>query len=263
MSIIITIASDKGGVGKTASTAALGHLLAEKGYSVLLIDSDPQGNLSSKFGYTPQERYDNYIGNLITEYINNSKQHPISYYINKTDDVDIIISDQRLDATYGVLSNTPVLNTLIFKNIIQDILAYKQYDFILFDTRPALRSEVGAALAASDWVLIPVLAANDAISGANDILEFSANIRQLNPKLKTLGVFFNRIQTRTKAFKEANEFLRGEWENYVLDTWIPQSQDVVNAENNDSPVTKAYPHSKASKAFISLMEEVLARVIQK
>lgn len=261
---VLCIASDKGGVGKTATAAALCYSLAQRGNKVLLIDSDPQGNLSNKFGFGFDNRQENYIGKYIEHKVNHKAIYLEDFIHHNPNfpNIHIIVSDQRLDAEYANLDKNPHLSTQIFKILCDEVKALHRYDYIVIDTRPALRTEVGSALCASDYVLIPILAAADAIIGANDVFDYIHNLSEItgNP-IKVAGVFFNRVSGRTKAFKELDPFVRDSWRDYVLQTIIPQSQDVVNAENNGMPVTKYAPKSKVSLAFEELLDEVVNRFV--
>lgn len=261
---VICFANNKGGVGKTTSCAALGYLLTKRGYSVLLIDADPQGNLSTRFGF--DNRNDMNLGSLIKNRRDDETENiMIESYIHHCEgfkNIDIVISDLRLDGEYVSLSADNINSTTIFRDIVYDVRMLDVYDFILIDTRPALTNEVASTFMAADWVMIPIEAGQDSIVGANNMMAFMAKCRKLNSGLKTLGVFFNRVSNRTKAFNEMLPMVKGGWSSALFETVIPQNQSVVNAENEALPLPYKFPSSKAAKAYEKLLDEVVKRLEQ-
>lgn len=261
---VITIATNKGGAGKTTSTAAIGDILARRGYSILLIDADPQGNLSKRFGYAPNGSSENYLGNLIRDRMDKDCEHKdISYYINHSAEnprIDIIVSDLRLDGVYGYMNGKGALGTMVIKKIMSEVKALGRYRYILVDTRPSLNNEVAAVLIATDYVLIPVEPTEDAILGADSTISFAASCREINPGLRTLGVFMTKVYDRNKSFREAAPVIRESWQGSVFKTLIPRSQDADNAGNEGKPVTTMFSNKKLAKRYEQLVEEALQRI---
>lgn len=262
--ITISIANNKGGVGKTTTTAAFADLLSKRGKKVLLIDADPQGNLSGRFGYDTDEQLPNYLGALIEDRRAKGNEHKsLEEYIQHSGEyprIDIIVSDLRLDEVYTSLNGNNLASTAIFSIIVEEARAMDKYDFILIDARPALNNEISSAFVGSNYVVIPIEAAGDSIIGANAMVGFMAQARAFNPKLELLGVFFNKVVDRTKSFHELEPMVKGGWGDKLFDTKIPRIQDVVNAENAGAPVTAKYPNCKASKAYSKLLDEVVSRI---
>ena len=261
--VSICVANNKGGVGKTTACSALAYLLSKKDKKVLLIDADPQGNLSSRFGFNAQKQSPNYIGALIQDRMRQNDHKPVTEYINKLYnhvDIDIIISDLRLDSDYQELSTDTIASATLFKELISEIEALNIYDYIMIDTRPALSSAVSTVFAAVDYVLIPIDAGMDSIVGANSMMAFMAKCRKLNPGLSLLGVFFNRVQNRSLTFKEAQPFVKEGWKDRLFETIIPHTQNAVKAENEGKPVTQMFSSEKITKAYKSLLDEMEARL---
>lgn len=264
----ICIANNKGGVGKTTSTAAFADLLSKRGYRVLLIDADPQGNLSGRFGYsadTPESAIPNYLGSLIEDRFRSIEHQPLGYFISHLEEfprIDIIYSDIRLDGVYTMLTADSIASATMFRKLFTEIRSLDLYDYILIDARPAVNNEVSSIFIGCDYVIIPLEASWDSIVGANTIYQFMAKSRDLNPNLKLLGVFFTKVQDRTTSFHKLMPMVQGNWAKDLFETKIPRNQDVVNAENDGYPVTYRKPACKASKAYNKLLDEVVERLAQ-
>ena len=261
---VISIVTNKGGVGKTTSAAAIGDILARRGYTVLLIDADPQGNLSKRFGYMPNGTAENYFGELIFDRMDRNRDHEdIGFYINHTEEhprIDIIISDLRLDGAYGSMAGQGTLGTVVIKKIVAELKNLGKYDYILIDTRPSLNNEVAAVLIATDYILIPVEDSEDSLLGCDNTLAFAGSCREINPDLKTLGIFMTKAYDRNKSFREASTVVNESWKEHVFNTVIPRSQDAYNAGNAGKPVTTMYSNKRLSKKYEQLVEEALNRM---
>jgi len=257
--IVISIANNKGGVGKTTTAAAFADLLSKRGKNVLLVDADPQGNLSGRFGFDTNAPIPNYLGALIIDRMADGDHQTLPYYIQKTSykRIDIIVSDLRLDGVYSTLSADSIASATMFRTIIDEAKKLDRYDYILIDDRPALSNEVSSAFIASDYVIIPIQPAMDSVIGANSMVQFMGKSRKLNPTLQLLGVFFTQVVDRTTSFHELLPQVKGAWDKKLFETKIPRNQDVVNAENDGVPVTAKYPACKASKAYAKLLDEVV------
>lgn len=268
--ITITIATNKGGTGKTTSIAAMADVLARRGNRVLVIDTDPQGNLSSRFGYDPTDLQKNYIGNLIYDRMGikkdddgNEIHKDIREYINSTQmspRVDIVISDIRLDDAFKLMCNDSLYGTTIMRKIISEIRKLDMYDYILIDTRPSLGNEVAAIFIAANYVLIPIVPSKDAMYGANSAMQLMIKCRDANRNLKLLGIFTTMVYDRNKSYREVAPVLKENWEKYLFNTSIPRSQDAVNAENRSEPVTFAFSNKKLAKKYELLTDEIVERL---
>lgn len=263
---VITISTNKGGAGKTTSAAAIADVLSRRGNEVLVIDADPQGNLSKRFGYVPlpNQFKENYLGALIRDRIGADQNHnELGYYINECAGyprIKIIVSDLRLDGDYSVMNAQQVSGTLIFRNIIHEIRELDRFDYIVIDTRPSLANEIGAIFIGSDYIIIPVEPTEDAIFGADATIKFAGTCRAMNPNLKVLGIFMTKCYDRNRSFREAIPVVRGSWQKGVFDTLIPRSQDADNAGNDGQPVTSKFSNKKLAKKYEQLVEEMMVRM---
>ena len=272
--IVISVSNNKGGVGKTTTVAALADLLSKKGKNVLLIDADPQGNLSNTFNYMGEGQnqiLDNYLGNLLKDRMRAvqddapDKCVKLDYFILSSTEfprIDLICSDIRLDGTYAELNAGGVRYAYIIADIIEEAKAMDKYDYILVDSRPAMNNEVAMFLLGTDYVIIPVEPAKHAILGANAMARFVLTTAKQRPSLKILGAFMTKVVDRTKSFHDFLPMVQNGWDKMLFETRIPYNQDVINSENLSAPVTYRKPACKASKAYIKLCDEVVARIEQ-
>lgn len=256
----IAVCSNKGGVGKTTAVGCLGHVLGQEGYRILLIDADPQGNLSNRFGYDPTEHNEVQLSAAINNALSNT---PVSSknFICKTsyENVDIIPSDDRLSLSKNdLLSAIVQINVNAYKAIIEDIES--SYDYIIFDTRPSLDEEIAQILFCVDWIIIPVNTGHDSIQGASQTIQYQIKCKRGNKNLQVAGVFFNRVNTRTLSAQEIIPQLNDALEGYVFKTIIPAIEDAVKSENISKPITAVFPKSKLTKAYRELAKEVHEKI---
>lgn len=268
--VTLCLANNKGGIGKTTTTAAFAHLLAKKGKRVLVIDADPQGNLSMVFRYmpqTPEDLRDNYIGALLRDRMDNvgtpDNARPITDFICSLGEfprIDLICADLRLDGIYSELNAGGMKYSFVIADIINEIRALDVYDYILIDCRPAMNNEVAMFLAGTDNVIIPVEPALFSVLGANAMAQFVAQNRRVNKNLKILGVFMTKVKDNTSSFHGLQPMVKEGWDKKLFRTTIPYNQDAINSENVVEPVTYRKPACKASKAYAKLIEEVVERI---
>lgn len=259
MAITISLCSHKGGVGKSTSAACFADLLAKEGKRVLLVDTDSQGNLSGRFGYPPTPRPPVTLGDVVRNILSDEPK-PLKEFVLKTEfeNIDIIPNNDSYalavrDLLKGVMAG---VNSYLF--LVRELSP--SYDYIIFDTKPSVDSEVQQALLASDWVIIPMEAADDSINGAGNMLRFVKGCHKGNPKLRVAGLFFNAVDMRTTTAKAYVPQMQESWKELMFKTVIPYSQDARKAEGFHEPVTEAFPNGKVAAAFRELLKEVEERV---
>lgn len=266
--IIITITSNKGGVGKTTTAAALCDVLRSK-YKVLLVDTDPQGNCAGKFGFETPTSLGKLGELLISVTMKQTKAEPIQDYIvtnEKYPNLGILHGGKMLKTScYDYIFSANASGALkCFKRIFAQIKDLNYFDFIIVDTAPTYGNEMSAILNATDYTLLPTIAEADSVEGVDVALRFIADAREDNPSLKVAGIFLNRVYDKDSSTQVVEPFIRGTWGNDVLQTRIPDNRSAVSkAINEGEPITTRQPNSKASQAFIALTEEVLERVTKK
>ena len=282
---VIVIASQKGGVGKTISTASLADIISHKQKrSVLVIDADPQGFISSFFGFLPSQNIPNNLASYltgrslaattptelppITYYINPARQYvPRSDKRNDYENLDIIPSNSGLTNIYNVLNANANANS-IFREFFNELRALDKYDYILVDTKPTIDNTLLQIMFGADYLLVPSTDSKLSFMGANTIGAVYQQVHNQraaqgdSTNIEFLGMFLNMIKTNTKAERSLNGIGIEKYlgKNPVFGTVIDLDQNIKNAENLLAPVTAVFPSSIASKEFNILARELMTKV---
>ncbi len=254
---VIAICNQKGGVGKTATSVCLGVTLANQGKKVLLIDFDPQGNLTKGFGYRDKTSYPYSLKDVLLNEVYEKEVDFHEYILHTEEAVDIIPSNIDLSGTDLQLASVISRETL-FKRFLEK--PKEHYDYIIIDGNPALNLFTINSLTAADSVIIPVQAEPYATDGLSDLLHTIATAKkQLNPNLKIDGILLTLTDARTNLSKHiVNEIrnLYGDSIN-VFKTVIPRSVKAAEATLSGQSPIKYAPQAEASKAYEKLTKEVL------
>ncbi|ODN41538.1 ParA family protein [Piscirickettsia litoralis] len=249
MTPIIAIANQKGGVGKTTTTNNLGKYLANKGFKVLLIDLDPQGNLS--YTFTGKAIADEA---LILDIYDGKKIPPL----NVINNLDLYCANSELTT----ISERGDNGYFQLKEGIEGIIS--EYDIVLIDCLPTLSTGLVSALVAATHVLIPA-APNDLSSqGLHDLIGRIQQIqRRMNANLDLLGLILTAVEDNTKSSKETELLIRNTYKNYVFSAKTRKSIDMLqshNKENNSKDITRIVPKKPISQDFKEFAEEFINRL---
>ena len=254
--IILSVANEKGGVGKTTTALNLAAGLATAGKWPLLIDLDSQQNLSDYLGCDLSGR-NRTISDLIYSAVAGQDVDLESCIQHNPEGLDYIPASKMLATAPSILSNDRDSGT-----VLQRILRQKEtsrYDYIILDCRPALDLLVTNALAASDAVLIPVQAEKFAVDGLEGLLGTVSRIQKsLNPELHLLGVLITMADRRTNMAREVEKALRDTLKEKVFSAVIPRMIEAPVSTNNQRSLVND-PSSKLGVCYKSLAEEVIAR----
>ena len=227
MAQVITIANRKGGVGKTTTTLNLACSLRELGKKILVIDLDPQANLTRCFDVGNSENIKT-VGHLLTAELE-EESYSVEEYILSYDEMDIIPSSIFLSAVETQM-RSETGSERILSEIINQIREH--YDYILIDTSPSLNILNINALCASDSVLITADTGVFAVVGIGELLKTVQKIKKrVNPKLKVQGILLTMCDNRTNLSKlltqQVEEMYQGKIA--VFKTKIPKTVKVGEA----------------------------------
>ena len=253
MNRVITIANQKGGVGKTSVATNLPVFLTAFGKKVLLIDMDPQANATFSLGISPKN---------LSFSIYNALLHrvPFQKLIKKTPFLgyDIIPSSPSLAG--AVLKLADVKNREYRLKRITDKLR-KNYDFIIIDSPPSLDLLTLNALVAADELMIPVQCEYLALEGLDSLLSTVDLIRQnLDKHLKITGALLTMYDRRNKVSKTVAKEVRRNFPGYVFNAVIPRSVSLAEAPLYGKTILRYAPNSKATQAFRELAQELINRI---
>ena len=249
MGKIISIANQKGGVGKTTTTVNLSTILAKKGKKVLLIDTDPQGNATSGLGVSKEVElsvYDILIGD--TEFDETLQETAIKNLKVCPSNISLAGAEVQL---VSMMSREQRLKTKLDK--IKD-----QYDYILIDCPPSLGLVTLNAFTASDSVLIPVQCEYFALEGLGQLLN-TVNLvkKHLNKNLEIEGALLTMYDARTNLSNQVVKEVKKYFEDKVYKTVIPRNVRLSEAPSYGMPITIYDPRSKGAKAYEKFAKELL------
>jgi len=246
MSRIIAIVNHKGGVGKTTTTLNLGKALSLQGKKVLLIDIDPQANLSQSVGL---ENLEKNVYHLLGEQ-NNFEE--IVHHISEN--FDIIPSDLNLSEA-EVKFQADVEGYFKLKNALKTV--QNEYDFIFIDCPPSLGILTINALIACSEIIVVVLAQFLATKGLNTIIGVVAKInKNLNPTLKILGLLLTQTN-RTVLSQTINDLVKKHYTYKVFDAHIRQNVNLAEASTQAMDIFQYSPKSLGAEDYMNLSKEIL------
>lgn len=250
---VIAIASQKGGVGKTTVAINLAGALAKSGSSVLLIDMDLQGNLSSTF---VDDIYA--LEHTVMDILVDGSSGAINNLVVPTSVANIYIVPANLSLSNLDIQTAGDDDAQYYLSDAMDEID-KQFDYVVIDCPPNLGRATKMALVASDCVLIPVECQEWAIQGAAQLGAFIDKIRKrANPKLKIIGHLINKIDARRSVDQAFREKIRES--ALVMQTEIPSSVKFIEASVARKTIFEWLPNSVQASYFENLANEVISRV---
>ncbi len=251
---IVSIANQKGGVGKTTTSVNLSVCLAELGARILLLDLDPQANASSSLGFNAEgdaSIYEPLIGEgTALEKIQETRIPNLSLIPSAMDlagvEIELARSDNHLIRLGEVL--TPLRQT-------------GRFDFLVIDCPPSLGVLMTSALAAADGLLIPIQCEYFGLEGLAKIVEVHESIcaSGTNPNVNIEGILMTMFDGRTNLARSVVADVRKVFGDIVYETVIPRSISLGEAPSYEQAITEYAPTSKGADAYRALAREFLRK----
>jgi chromosome partitioning protein len=245
MSKVISISNHKGGVGKTTSAINIGAGLNRLGKKVLLIDLDPQANLSQSLGLINQDK--NIYGAIRGEY----KLQPVEVLKG----LSVVPSTLDLSGAEVELSGEAG-REYILKELIDPIK--KHYDYVIIDSPPSLGLLTINSFTASDEIYIPLQAQYLAVQGLTKLVEVIEKIKKrLNKGLKIGGVFITQYDSRKILNRDVVDTIKGHFKNDVFKTMIRDNVALAEAPTQGTDIFRYQIKSKGAEDYLALCKEII------
>lgn len=246
---VVSIANQKGGVGKTTTSVNLGACLAELGYRVLVIDLDPQGNATTGLGINARNLESSIYDVLMSDL-------PLEDCIEATSLKNLFVAPATIDLAGAEIELVPAFSReMKLKRAIDAVK--DDFDWIVIDCPPSLGLLTINAFAASDDVIVPIQCEYYALEGLSQLVRNVGLVQSnLNPNLKVRGIVMTMYDARTKLSDQVQQEVRSHFGSTVYRTVIPRTVRLSEAPSFGQPITVFDSLSRGAVAYRELGKEV-------
>ena len=254
----IAVCNQKGGVAKTTTTVNLGIGLAMQGKNVLLVDADPQGDLTTCLGWRDTDNLENTISDKMMEVIQGKEGNQFAGILKHKERVDLFPSSSDL-FDFEISLVTAMNREVLLRSYLNEVKS--KYDYIIIDCSPSLGMMTLNALSAADSVIIPVQAHYLSAKCMTQLLRTISKVkRYINPNLQIDGMLLTIVDKRTNLAKSTVEALRQNFGSHIkiYKSQIPMAVKAAEVASKGESIFAYEPNSPVSKAYSEFSKEVLA-----
>ena len=254
---VIAICNQKGGVGKTTTTVNLGIGLARQGKKVLVIDADPQSDLTTSLGHKDSDALETTLSTVMGRMVMDRDFDLKEGILRCEEGIDLMPSNLGLSSL-----EMGLVNAMGREHILRNYLGKikDNYDYVLIDCMPSLGIVTVNALAAADSVIIPVQAQYLPAKGMSQLMNTISRVKQhINPNLKIEGVVMTLVDGRTNLAKDTERIIKNSYGPAIkiFDAKVPVAVKAAEAPIEGKSIYKMFPDSPVARAYENLTKEVL------